>query len=92
MNAYSPVMMGPVPVDFILFALILAGIAFLHRHTLQVAVGGLLAVTIYNFVGEWEAGASASAWVRSNFWLAGPVSALSWRYNSGLMDGPRPTR
>jgi len=47
MNAYSPVMMGPVPVDFILFALILAGIAFLHRHTLQVAVGGLLAVTIY---------------------------------------------
>src|SRR4029078_12565158 len=47
MNAYSPVMMGPVPVDFILFALILAGIAFLHRPTLQVAVGGLLAVTIY---------------------------------------------
>jgi hypothetical protein len=36
----------------------------------------LVAVTIYNFVGEWEAGASASTWVRSNFWLAGPVSAL----------------
>ena len=43
----QPVMLGPVPVDFILFALILAGIAFFHRHTLQVAVGGLAAVTIY---------------------------------------------
>ncbi|HUQ27605.1 MAG TPA: citrate transporter [Usitatibacter sp.] len=47
MPAHSPVMLGPVPVDFILFALILLGIAFLHRHTLQVAVGGLIAVTIY---------------------------------------------
>ncbi|MGZ5584590.1 MAG: citrate transporter [Usitatibacter sp.] len=43
----QPVMLGPVPVDFILFALILAGIAFLHRHTLQVALGGLAAVTLY---------------------------------------------
>ena len=43
-------MLGPVPVDFILFALILAGIAFFHRHTLQVAVGGLAAVTIYKLV------------------------------------------
>jgi Na+/H+ antiporter NhaD/arsenite permease-like protein len=40
-------MLGPVPVDFILFALILLGIAFMHRHTLQVAVAGLLVVTIY---------------------------------------------
>jgi Na+/H+ antiporter NhaD/arsenite permease-like protein len=40
-------MLGPVPVDFILFALILLGIATLHRHTLQVAVGGLVTVTIY---------------------------------------------
>src|SRR5258708_4802931 len=47
MPAQSPVMLGPVPVDFILFALILAGIAFFHRHTLQVAVSGLLAVAIY---------------------------------------------
>ena len=43
----QPIMVGPVPVDFILFALILAGIAFFQRHTLQVAVAGLLAMTIY---------------------------------------------
>ena len=47
MPAYQPVMLGPVPLDFILFAFILAGIAFLHRHTLQVALTGLAVVTIY---------------------------------------------
>ncbi|MGZ5650518.1 MAG: SLC13 family permease [Usitatibacter sp.] len=47
MTAYAPVMLGPVPVDFILFALVLLGIALLQRHTLQVALTGLAAVTIY---------------------------------------------
>jgi len=47
MPSYQPVMLGPVPVDFILFALVLLGIAFLQRHTLEVAVTGLLAVTVY---------------------------------------------
>ena len=47
MPSYAPVMIGPVPVDFILFALILLGIALFHRFTLQVALGGLLVVTIY---------------------------------------------
>ena len=36
-----------MPVDFILFALMLLGIALFQRHTLQVAVGGLVVVTIY---------------------------------------------
>src|SRR5690242_581608 len=47
MPAYAPVMIGPVPVDFILFALILLGIALFHHHTLRVAVGGLIVVTLY---------------------------------------------
>src|SRR6187549_1574252 len=47
---YAPVMLGPVPVDFILFALILAGIAFFHHKTFQIAVGGLIAITIYKVV------------------------------------------
>ncbi len=42
-----PVMLGPVPVDFILFALILAGIAFFHNQTFRVAVTGLAVVTLY---------------------------------------------
>ena len=36
-----------LPVEFILFALILAGIAVFSRHTLRVAVWGLAAVTLY---------------------------------------------
>ena len=47
MFIHAPVMLGPVPVDFILFALVLLGIALFHRHTLQVAVTGLVVITIY---------------------------------------------
>jgi Na+/H+ antiporter NhaD/arsenite permease-like protein len=43
----QPVMLGPVPLDFILFALVLAGIAFFHRHTLRVALTGLFVIAIY---------------------------------------------
>ena len=39
--------MQNTPVEFILFAAILAGIALLHRHTLAVALAGLAAVTAY---------------------------------------------
>jgi len=36
-----------VPVDFILFALTLAGVALFHHHTLQVALVGLAVITLY---------------------------------------------
>jgi Na+/H+ antiporter NhaD/arsenite permease-like protein len=36
-----------IPVDFILFALTLLGVALFHRHTLRVALAGLAAVTVY---------------------------------------------
>jgi len=36
-----------VPVDFILFALTLAGVALFHHHTLQVALTGLAVITLY---------------------------------------------
>ncbi len=39
-----------VPVDFILFALTLLGVALFHRHTLPIAVGGLAVITIYKLV------------------------------------------
>jgi len=49
-TAAGPVMLGPVPVDFILFALILAGIAFFNQKTFEIAVGGLVVITIYKLV------------------------------------------
>jgi Na+/H+ antiporter NhaD/arsenite permease-like protein len=36
-----------VPVEFVLFALTLVGVALFHRHTLPVALGGLAAITLY---------------------------------------------
>ena len=35
------------PIDFVLFGLMLAGIALFHRHTLQVALTGVAAIVVY---------------------------------------------
>jgi len=47
--AYVPqlVMLGPVPLDFILFACVLLGIALFHHYTFQVAVSGLVVIALY---------------------------------------------
>jgi Na+/H+ antiporter NhaD/arsenite permease-like protein len=39
-----------VPVDFILFAITLAGVAIFHHHTLRVAVIGLVVITTYKLI------------------------------------------
>jgi Na+/H+ antiporter NhaD/arsenite permease-like protein len=43
-------MLGPVPVDFILFALVLLGVALFHHHTLKVALVGLAVITLYKLL------------------------------------------
>jgi Na+/H+ antiporter NhaD/arsenite permease-like protein len=43
----APLYVAGIPVDFILFALTLLGVALLHRHTLQVALAGLAAIVAY---------------------------------------------
>ena len=44
------VMLGPIPLDFILFAAVLLGIALFHHYTFQVAVGGLAVIALYKIV------------------------------------------
>ncbi|HEX5629923.1 MAG TPA: citrate transporter [Usitatibacteraceae bacterium] len=48
-GAHTPqlVMLGPVPLDFILFACVLLGIALFHHYTFQVAVSGLVVIALY---------------------------------------------
>jgi Na+/H+ antiporter NhaD/arsenite permease-like protein len=46
----QPVDLFGVPADFILFGLTLLGVAVFHRKTLEVAVAGLVAVTLYKLV------------------------------------------
>jgi Na+/H+ antiporter NhaD/arsenite permease-like protein len=46
----EPVLVFGIPVDFILFALTLLGVALFHHKTLQVALGGLAAIVVYKLV------------------------------------------
>ena len=48
-HAASP-MIGPVPLDFILFAAVLAGVALLHNHSLKIAVGGAVVISLYKIL------------------------------------------
>jgi Na+/H+ antiporter NhaD/arsenite permease-like protein len=43
----QPVLVLGIPVEFILFALTLLGVALFHRHTLPVALTGLATITVY---------------------------------------------
>jgi Na+/H+ antiporter NhaD/arsenite permease-like protein len=46
----DPLLVFGIPVDFILFALTLLGVALFHHHTLPVALTGLAAIIIYKLV------------------------------------------
>ena len=43
----EPILVLGIPVDFILFALTLLGVALFHHHTLAVALTGLAAIIAY---------------------------------------------
>jgi Na+/H+ antiporter NhaD/arsenite permease-like protein len=50
-----------VPVDFILFALVLLGVALFHHHTLKVAVTGAVVITLYKLlIAGFKEGAGLS--------------------------------
>ena len=53
-----------IPVDFILFALTLLGVALFHHHTLKVALAGLVVISLYKigFTGFKE-GAGVIGWL-----------------------------
>src|SRR5262245_26193059 len=48
--AFSGPTVGPVPVEFILFACVLAGVAMFHHHTLRTALGGAIVIAAYKIV------------------------------------------
>jgi Na+/H+ antiporter NhaD/arsenite permease-like protein len=39
-----------MPVEFILFAAVLLGVALFHRHTMRIAVGGAIAIALYKIL------------------------------------------
>ena len=61
--ADGPAVLG-IPVDFILFAATLLGVALFHHHTLRVALTGLIAISLYKigFTGFHE-GTGLMGWL-----------------------------
>src|SRR5262249_6912706 len=43
----EPILVLGIPIDFILFALMLLGVALFHRHTLPIALAGLAVIAAY---------------------------------------------
>ena len=41
---------GPVPLEFVLFACVLAGVALFHARTLQIAVAGVVTIALYKML------------------------------------------
>jgi len=48
--AFSGPALGPVPIEFILFGCVLAGVAMFHAHTLRTALGGAIVIALYKIV------------------------------------------
>jgi Na+/H+ antiporter NhaD/arsenite permease-like protein len=48
--AFSGPAIGPVPMEFILFAIVLAGVALFHHHTLRTALTGAIVIALYKIV------------------------------------------
>ena len=48
--AFGGPSVGPVPVEFILFACVLGGVALFHHHTLPIAVGGMALIAVYKML------------------------------------------
>ncbi len=47
---FSGPALGPVPIEFILFGCVLAGVALFHNHTLQIALSGALVIALYKIL------------------------------------------
>jgi Na+/H+ antiporter NhaD/arsenite permease-like protein len=94
----EPILVLGIPVDFMLFALMLLGVALFHRHTLPIALAGLAVITAYKlaFTGFKSGGGLAGLglhlvheWaILSNLFLLLMGFALLSRHfeRSGLPD------
>src|SRR6476646_7836348 len=53
-----------VPIDFLLFALTLIGVALFHHHTLPIAVGGMLVITLFKIAfSPFAEGPGINGWL-----------------------------
>ena len=58
---FSGPSLGPVPIEFILFGLVLLGVAVLHNQTMRVAIGGAVGIALYKiFASPFRTGAGVA--------------------------------
>ncbi len=63
-GAFAGPALGPVPVEFLLFATVLACVALFHIHTLPIAVGGALLIALYKILlSPFSSGVGAAGFV-----------------------------
>jgi Na+/H+ antiporter NhaD/arsenite permease-like protein len=59
-TAFAGPGIGPVPIEFILFGLVLAGVALFHKHTMAIAITGAVTIALYKIVvSPFRTGAGA---------------------------------
>ena len=61
------VMVGGIPLDFILFALTLLGVALFHGHTLYVGLTGMVTITLYKLLFTGFKGGDGFAGLTAHF-------------------------
>jgi Na+/H+ antiporter NhaD/arsenite permease-like protein len=60
----EPPAVAGVPIDFLLFALTLAGVALFHRHTLAIAVGGMVVISLFKIAfSPFAEGPGVAGWL-----------------------------
>ncbi len=61
---FSGPSVGPVPVEFILFGIVLAGVGIFHHHTFRIAVSGATVIALYKiFLSPFRTGPGALGFV-----------------------------
>ncbi|MBW7934296.1 MAG: citrate transporter [Gemmatimonadaceae bacterium] len=55
---------GPVPIEFILFALVLGGVALFHHHALRIALTGAITIALYKiFLSPFRTGSGVGGFL-----------------------------
>ena len=63
-TAFTGPAVGPVPLEFILFACVLGGVAFFHHHTLRIALVGAIVIALYKIaLSPFSTGAGAAGFI-----------------------------
>ncbi len=63
--AFAGPTIGPVPVEFVLFGIVLAGVALFHHHTLPIALGGAIVIALYKIVwSPFKSGSGVGGFVQ----------------------------